>query len=106
MKYIGAILILCLIFYLSYSLLKAQDHPVTDEELSETGEQEKTGQTEEKSFQVTERERTSDDLEDEDYYVDEQEVFSRKLFQKYLDPLSKKQEIIWTFRESKTHTFL
>ena len=106
MKYIGAILILGLIFYLSFSLLKAQAHPVTGDGFSETGEQEKTGQTEEKSFQVTESERASDDMEEEDYYVDEQEVFSRKLFQKYLDPLSKKQEIIWTFRESKTHTFL
>ena len=105
MKYIGAILILSLIFYLSFSLLKAQDHPVTGDGFSETGEQEKTGQTGEKSSRVTESEETIDDME-EDYYVDEQEVFSRKLFQKYLDPLSKKQEIIWAFRESKTHTFL
>jgi hypothetical protein len=98
MKYIGAILILSLIFYLSFSLLKAQDHPAAGDGFSETGAQEK-------SSRVTESEETIDDME-EDYYVDEQEVFSRKLFQKYLDPLSKKQEIIWAFRESKTHTFL
>ncbi len=106
MKYIGAILILGLIFYLSYSLLKAQDHLVTGDGRGETGEQVKTEQTEEKPVRVTESVPASDDMEEEDYYADEQEIFSRKLFQKNLDPLSKKQEIIWAFRQSKTHTFL
>ncbi|MCK4835711.1 MAG: hypothetical protein KAT17_03705 [Candidatus Aminicenantes bacterium] len=44
--------------------------------------------------------------EDEEYLYDEHEIFSRKLFQKKLPPLSKKEKIIWAFRMSEPDLFL
>lgn len=46
---------------------------------------------------------STNDLQDEDYY---QDIFLRKLKQKKLNPLSKKEKIIWSFRMSETYPFL
>lgn len=44
--------------------------------------------------------------DDEDYMFYEQEIFSRKLFQKKLPPLTQKEKIIWAFRMSEPDLFL
>jgi hypothetical protein len=43
--------------------------------------------------------------EDDDVWFD-QEFFRRKLFQKNLEPLTKRQKITWSFRMAETNTFL
>lgn len=49
----------------------------------------------------------SDDLgEEDDMFFYEQESFSRKLFQRKLEPLSKHHKIIWAFRMSEPDLFL
>jgi hypothetical protein len=45
-------------------------------------------------------------IEEDDFFVNDQEIWSRKLFQKKLPPLSKKEKIIWAFRLAETNTFL
>ena len=100
---LAGIIILGLIFYLSFSLL-AQDNGFSGEKPGNqaTGEQ-KTGT-------VSEGQTHEDplDMEDEDYVTEDQDVFSstRKLFQKKFDPLTQQEEIIWAFRLSDTDTFL
>jgi hypothetical protein len=64
----------------------------------------------------TEKEKSSiineevrQDMDDEDIFTDDQEIFSsrqRKLFQKKLAPLTNKEKIVWAFRLSETNTFL
>ena len=44
--------------------------------------------------------------DDEEIIFSDQEIFSRKLFQKTLPPLKKKQKVIWAFRMSKHDLFL
>ena len=46
------------------------------------------------------------DLEDEDDVWIDQEFFPRKLFQKNLDLMSKKEKISWSFRMADTYPFL
>ena len=53
------------------------------------------------------KEQESNDLGDEeDYMFYEQEIFSRKLFQKTLPPLTQEEKIIWSFRMSEPDLFL
>jgi hypothetical protein len=46
------------------------------------------------------------DLEDEDDVWIDQEFFPRKLFQKNLDLMSKKEKISWSFRMADNYPFL
>lgn len=97
MKYVAAILICCLVFYLSYSVLAQENATTSKDRKSQRTKQEKT---------MTKSENDSQEPDEGDYFPDDQDVFSRKLFQKKLSPLTKKQKIVWTFRLSKTNTFL
>jgi hypothetical protein len=45
-------------------------------------------------------------IEEDDFFINDQEIWSRKLFQKKLPPLDKKGKIIWAFRMAETNTFL
>jgi len=47
-----------------------------------------------------------DPTDDEEIIFSDYEIFSRKLFQKTLPPLKKKQKIIWAFRMSQHDLFL
>lgn len=99
MKYAAAILILCLVFYVSFSLLaqdKFQDgmFPGSDTET----------QTEQKKIDREEEE--NDDIDYGDIFSDDQDMISRKLFQKRLPPLTKKQKIVWAFKLAETNPFL
>jgi len=99
MKYAAAILILILslIFYLSYMVL-AQDSMIP-------GEDSQSKRTT-KEETVTMSEDDSQEMDDDDYFADDQDIFSRKLFQKKLTPLSTREKIIWAFRLSETNAFL
>ena len=44
--------------------------------------------------------------DEDDIFFYEQESFSRKLFQRKLTPLSKREKIIWAFRMSEPDLFL
>ena len=57
-------------------------------------------------YQQPESEDSDDPLDDEEYLFYDQEIFTRKLFQKDLQPLSKKEKIIWAFRMSSPDLFL
>ena len=97
MKYAAIVLILCLLFYLSYMVL-AQDSKISSEnpQSKRTTKEETTTKSEDKN----------QDMDDDDYYADDQDIFSRELFRKELTPLSTKEKIIWAFRLSETNTFL
>jgi hypothetical protein len=97
MKYAAVVLILCLIFYLSYMVL-AQDSKIPGED----PQSKRT--TKEETATISEDE--SQEMDDDDYYTDDQDIFSRELFRKELTPLSTKEKIIWAFRLSETNTFL
>ena len=49
---------------------------------------------------------SSAQIDEEDYFLDNQEIFPREAFQRRLPPLSKKKKIIWSFRLSEPHPFL
>lgn len=116
-KYGAIILILGLGFYLAYMLLLQDD-------LSNTGQGEPQDQSVQRDRQETGTETGNqttvaqdkldfkgneggnEDVEDENYFADDQEIFARKLYQKQLPPLSDKEKIIWAFRLSKTTIFL
>lgn len=100
MKYAIAILILCLVFYLSYSLL-AQSYA-----MSAPPSQDRQQKQDDKSIL---NEEVGQETDDEDIFTEDQEIFSsrqRKLFQKKLAPLTNKERIVWAFRLSETNTFL
>lgn len=71
--------------------------PDQEEQEPETQIQEKT---------VTLPGEKSPVIEEDDFIVYDQEIWSRKLFQKKLPPLNKKEKIIWAFRMAETNTFL
>ncbi|MCX6579655.1 MAG: hypothetical protein NT166_05665 [Candidatus Aminicenantes bacterium] len=121
-KYGAIILILGLGFYLAYMLLsqdavsntgqdgrEPQDQSVQrvqrvqNETGAETGNQKAV---EQKKIDFSGNEGGGEDVEDENYFADDQEIFARKLYQKKLAPLSNKEKIIWAFRLSKTTIFL
>jgi hypothetical protein len=67
-------------------------------------EQKPGAQTREKTISLPEEE--SPMIEEDDFIIYDQEIWSRKLFQKKLPPLDKKEKIIWAFRMAETNTFL
>lgn len=48
----------------------------------------------------------SQEIEDDDYFSYDQDILSRKLYEKKLPPLSNKEKIIWSFRLAETNSFL
>jgi hypothetical protein len=125
-KYGAIILILGIILYLSYMLF-------TQENIFNTGQRDQRDQhvqraqgdqgeqldqrdagvepgnqkaVEPKKMNFTGSDGGGKDVEDENYFVDDQEIFAKKSFQKKLAPLSNEEKIIWAFRLSKTTIFL
>ena len=116
MKYASAILIVGIVFYLSYVLLaqESESPEVFIDSTSGFGETEGTGrdhQAAREQGQVLEDTvdaypDAEQDIYSDQYFADDQDIFSRKLFQKRLGPLSEKEKVIWSFRLAAPNTFL
>lgn len=109
-KYGLIIIILGIIFYLSYMVLAqenifntGQHQPVGR---NDTTEPENQNTTESQKIDFNSSEGNLDDMEEETYMANDMDIFARKLFQKKLPPLSNKEKIIWAFRMSKNTIFL
>lgn len=116
-KYGAIILIFGLGLYLGYMLLSedavsktGQGEP--QDQSAQRNQQETGAETgnqkavEQKKLDLKGNDGDSGDVEDENYFVDDQEIFDRKSYQKPLPPLSDKEKIIWAFKSSKTSIFL
>lgn len=100
MRYATAILILSLVFYVSYSLL-AQGNTIPVNDVESVNQ---TDRTEQKKVEASKED--DDEMDYEDIFTSDQEAFHGELFQKELPPVTKKQEIVWAFRLSETNPFL
>ena len=99
MRIIAVILLFGLVFYLSLSLTPAQQF---DREERDVRTETRLGQTVEETAADPENPDTSE----EDMFMDEQDIFSRKVFQEELEPLKKSEKIVWAFKLADGHTFL
>ena len=91
--------IVFLIFYLSYSMVAQNrtgsggpDKPAKKAEIKE------------KTLNFNSDEEP--EMEDEDLFSYEQEFFQKKLYQRELPELTKKEKITWSFRLAETNIFL
>ena len=100
MRYAAAILILSLVFYVSFSS-PAQENTFPGNEVESAAQ---TEQTEQKKVNVDEENK--EEMDYEDIFTSDQEAFHGKLFQKDLPPLTKKQKIVWAFKLSEANPFL
>jgi hypothetical protein len=90
-KIVIIIIISTFILYLSYSIF-AQGIGMTGND---------------KGKKNTLQEEESSDTESEDFSIyEDQDFFSRKLFQRELPRLSRRDKISWVFRTAKTNLFL
>lgn len=116
-KYGAIILIVGLGVYLAYMLFSQDPLSNTGQgspqgQSSQRNQEETTAETgnqkavEQKKLDLKGNEGGSEEIEDENYFVDDQEIFDRKSYQKPLPPLSDKEKIIWAFKLSKTSIFL
>jgi hypothetical protein len=99
MKYAAAILILCLVFYVSFSLLAQnnfQEDMFPGSDIEKQQEPKKIDQDEEED----------NDIDYGDIFSDDQDMIARKLFQKRLPPLTKRQKIVWAFKLAEPNPFL
>ena len=99
MKLIIKFLILFFIFYLCYVIV-AESHADT----GSAGAPKKETAAREKTPEFNNDEEP--EMEDDDIYSYDQEFFLKKLYQKGLPALTKKEKIIWAFRLAETNTFL
>lgn len=101
-----------LVLYLCYSIL-ARDQTFNRNGTNKgrtvnttAAESEKVTKIQEKTPDLSEYEYDSSEIEDDDFFPYDQDFLTRKLFQKTLAPLSRKERIIWSFRMADTNTFL
>jgi hypothetical protein len=99
MKTIIKILVSIVILYLSVSMLAQNQKPVTESSTQSSREE-----IQEPDIDIPDED--TPEMEDEDFYPYDQGIISRKLFQKKLAPLSRKQKIKWSFRLAETNSFL
>lgn len=66
---------------------------------------EKEPPAKEKTFRTI-NEQTPDAEDDEYVPYYEHEIFSNKLYEKKLPPMSRKEKIVWSFRMAETNFFL
>lgn len=101
-----------LVLYLCYSLLaQAQTinrngtngdkavNAAVDESKRDPGIKEKTPGLNEYDYD-------SSEIEDDDFFPYDQDFLTRKLFQKTLPPLTRKERVIWSFRMADSNAFL
>ncbi|MCP5049525.1 MAG: hypothetical protein GY940_20305 [bacterium] len=99
MKTLIKILILMVILYMSYTIV-AQSQPSQESNAAPQTQEE----NQEKDLSITEDD--TQDPDDDDFLSYDQDIATRKVHQKYLSPLSRKDKIIWSFRLAKTNSFL
>ena len=112
MKILLRIIILGLVFYLCYSIL-AQAQAVNRNGANRgravnktAAESENVIRLEEKTPSLKEYEYDTSEPEDDDFFPYDQDFLTRKLFQKTLLPLTRKERIIWSFRQADSNVFL
>ena len=112
MKILLRIIILGLVLYLCYSLLaEAQTINRNETNRGRTvntpgAESKKAARIEEKTPGLSEYDYDSPEIEDDDFFPYDQDFLTRKLFQKKLLPLTRKERIIWSFRMADSNAFL
>jgi hypothetical protein len=112
MKILLRITILGLVFYLCYSLL-ARDQTI-DRNGANRDKTVKAGAVEskrdtgikEQTPSLSQYDYDSSEIEDDDLFPYDQDFLTRKLFQKTLPPLTRKERIIWSFRMADSNAFL
>ena len=101
-----------LVLYLCYSILaRAQtiknDGPKRGRTVNTTtAESEKDTKIQERTPGFSEYDYDSTEIEDDDFFPYDQDFLTRKLFQRTLPPLTRKEEIIWSFRMADSNAFL
>jgi hypothetical protein len=112
MKILLRIIILGLVLYLCYSILaqgQAINRKETNRVMTVNTTADKLGRAtkiEEKTPRLSEYEYDSSEIEDDDFFPFDQDFLTRKLFQKTLLPLTRKERIIWSFRMADSNAFL
>lgn len=89
--YLIVVFAICLLFPITTGTVPQQDPTIPD-------------RTDPGNMQITDD--IDEPTDDEEIIFSDQEIFSRKLFQKTLPPLKKKQKVIWAFRMSQHDLFL
>ncbi|MCP4214053.1 MAG: hypothetical protein GY765_05310 [bacterium] len=100
-----AILILTLVFLLSL-LMSGQTSGQTPEPTRDGQEEEQTKQHSEARRQNPPVEADTEDPYEDGEYTDESSIFSRKVYERPLEPLTRKEQITWAFILSEPNTFL
>lgn len=93
MKHIIKILAVLLLIYLSFVLTAQNDGPPENNAAPQT-------------VDVEVPDDQNQEMEDDDYFLYDQDMLSRELYEKELPPLSNKEKIIWSFRLAETNSFL
>ena len=104
MKLLLKILIPVLVFYLCYTLLAQVRTPGKTGDPVTPAEVKKSTSTDQETLDLPGYDRSEG--EEEDLLSYDQDYLTRKLFQKKLPPLTRKETIIWSFRMAETNTFL
>jgi len=112
MKIVLRIIILGLVLYLGYSIL-AQAQTINRNGTNRgrtvnttAADSQKVTKIQEKTPGLSEYEYDSSEIEDEDFFPYDQDFLTRKLFQKKLLPLTRKERITWSFRMADSNAFL
>ncbi|MCP4149274.1 MAG: hypothetical protein GY757_16115 [bacterium] len=109
MRYLVALLIFCTFVYLVYTFA-SRDKSVSGDPAG-VGVSQEAGngdyQVDPASAYGDDSDNAPDpDTEEEDFFTDDQDIYSRELFQKTLKPLSRKKKIVWAFRLAESNPFL
>jgi hypothetical protein len=107
MKLLIKILIVAVIFYLSYSILargQATGANGTNGSNPISANSPKGSNAEENPINLKEYEGSK--MEEEDFYSYDEDFFTRKVLQRNLAPLTHKERITWSFRMAETNAFL
>lgn len=101
-----------LVLYLCYSILaqaQSTDKNGTNGERTANktaAKSEKVTAVKEKTPGLSEYDYDSSDIDEDDFFPYDQDLLTRKLFQKTLAPLNRKERITWSFRMADSNAFL
>jgi hypothetical protein len=101
-KWIIIVTILAAAFYLGLAIM-AQTRPDNGGAPPEENKNDVEIQMQDQTLNLNEE---NPEMDEEDFFTYDQEFFSRKLFQKKLPPLNKKEKIVWAFRMAEKNSFL
>lgn len=103
---------LSLVLYLCYSIL-AQAQTINNngtnrgKTVNTTAAESKKGtKIQERTSGLSEYDYDSSEIEEDDFFPYDQDFLTRRLFQKTLPPLTRKERIIWSFRMADSNAFL